>query len=197
MPDSGTGKAAGRTALLVIDMINDLAFGEGEALLGPALAAAHHLRALCDRARAAGVPVIYVNDNFGQWHSERSRLIEHCLRADAGARELVEAILPQPGDLFVIKPQFSGFYATSLPVLLPQVGANRLILTGIATDICVQFTAADAHMRDYELWVPADCTASTRAEHGAWALEIMRKSMGARTEPTGKLSLDDWIARAS
>ncbi|WP_260929178.1 cysteine hydrolase family protein [Novosphingobium sp. 9] len=68
-----------------------------------------------------------------------------------------ELLQPAPADYFIIKPQFSAFYATNLPVLLPQLGASKLVLSGIATDICVLFTAADAHMRDYDLWVPSEC----------------------------------------
>jgi nicotinamidase-related amidase len=129
---------------------------------------------LRETAERAGVPVIYVNDNHGQWHSDRSRIVDHC-RTGAG-RRIIARLAPKPDDYFVIKPQFSGFYATNLPVLLPTLGVSRLILTGIAADICVLFTAADAHMRDYALWVPADAVASSEVRHRDWALGIMAKS---------------------
>ena len=114
-------------------------------------------------------------------------------RALEAPNDVTAKLRPQNEDYFVIKPQFSGFYATNLPVLLPKLGVNRLILTGIATDICILFTAADAHMRDYALWVPEDCVAAEDDQRGQWALAIMRQSMGARTEPTSRLSLDDWL----
>src|SRR5436305_9486166 len=57
-------------ALLLIDVINDLEFDGGEKLLAPALAAARRIAALSARARRAGVPVIYANDNFGRWRSD-------------------------------------------------------------------------------------------------------------------------------
>ena len=101
--------------------------------------------------------------------------------------------VPGSPDLFVIKPQFSGFYSTNLPVLLPKLGATRLILTGVAADICVLFTAGDAHMREYDLWVPSDAVASVNPERTRWALEIMEKSMNAEVRPTAELSLDDWL----
>jgi nicotinamidase-related amidase len=143
------------------------------------------------QAKRCGAPVIYVNDNFGEWHSEKSLLVE---RALGGENPVTERLKPAEDDYFIIKPQFSGFYATNLPVLLPKLGVSRLILTGVATEICVLFTAADAHMRDYALWIPQDAVASP-GKQGDWALEIMRSSMGAETAATSDLTLGGWMAR--
>lgn len=191
MGDDALRPAAGQTALLIIDMISDLEFEDAEDLKPGAMKAARVIATLRDEADAAGVPVIYVNDNHDEWHSERSRLVERCRDTPGGA--MVALIEPRPDDIFVIKPQFSGFYATNLPVLLPRLGVSRLILTGIAADICVLFTAADAHMRQYDLWVPEDAVAANSAERTTWALEIMRSSMGAETRATSALSVADWI----
>lgn len=184
--------APGGVGLIIIDMIND--FGGDEGLIESAKAAAEVIRELRLQADRSGTPTVYVNDNHGQWHSERSRIVERFAAGDAPGRAIVERIKPRDGDYFVIKPQFSGFYATNLPVLLPQLGVNRLVLTGGAADICVLFTAADAHMRDYGLWVPSDAVASEGEDCKRWALEIMRKSMGAETEPAAEMRLESWIA---
>ena len=191
--------APGGTALLIIDMINDLDFGggEGAAMLRHVDEAKDAILRLRDAADALGVATIYVNDNYGHWHSERSRIVDHCLRDDAPGRDIVTAIQPRPDDFFVIKSQFSGFYASSLPVLLPKLRANRLILTGIAADICVLFTAADAHMREYGLWVPSDAVASGSAQRTEWALGTMHHSMRADVRPTTELALERWVAAAS
>jgi nicotinamidase-related amidase len=138
--------------------------------------------------------VVYVNDNFGQWHWDRSKIVQACLGPDSPGREMVRLIAPREGDYFVIKPQVSGFYATNLPVLLPKLGVTRLSITGIAADICVLFTAADAHMRAYDLWIPKDCVASEHDERTDWALDITRRSLGARTDTTQLLNLEQWIA---
>jgi nicotinamidase-related amidase len=157
--------------------------------------ASEAILALSRSARASGVPIVYVNDNYGQWHSERSLIIEHCMREDALGREIVEVLKPEEDDYFVIKPQFSGFYSKNFPALLPRLGAQRLILTGVAADICVLFTAADAHMREYDLWVPSDCVASSNSKRTLWALEIMKNSMKAETKPTCELELAKWLTR--
>ena len=175
-------------------MVNALDFDGGAALRDAAEATIEPILALRAAADAAGVPVIYVNDNNGQWHSERDRLIEDALGKDGPGRGLTAALRPRDADYFIIKPQFSGFYATNLPVLLPQLGVSRLVLTGIAADICVLFTAADAHMRQYDLWVPSDAVAGNHDERTRWALEIMKNSMQAQTRPTTEMSLADWIA---
>lgn len=196
MTKSPSRPAPGRTALLVIDMVNALDFEGGDALRGAVEAAVAPILRLRAAADAAGVPVIYVNDNNGQWHSERTRLIEETLAKDTPGRAITRALRPRDDDYFIIKPQFSGFYATNLPVLLPQLGVSRLILTGVAADICVLFTAADAHMRQYELWVPADAVAGNHPERTRWALEIMRNSMAAKVEPTDGMTLVDWVKLA-
>lgn len=184
--DNGSGAAA----LLIIDMINRFEFEDADVLRARAERAAETIVALKAAARSSGAPVIYVNDNFGEWHSEKSILVE---RAMEGGNRVSGKLLPDGEDYFIIKPQFSGFYATNLPVLLPKLGVSRLVITGIATDICVLFTAADAHMRDYAMWVPEDAVASAD-ERGEWALEIMRGSMRAETRPTLELALADWLA---
>ena len=175
---------AGDTALLVIDMLNAFDFEEWEPLAEAAAAIVGPINALRDEARAAGCPVIYVNDNYGRWRDERSGLVAWLTRPDARGAAIARALAMHDDDYFVIKPEASGFYATSLPALLPRLGVSRLVLTGIATDICVQFTAADAHMREYPLWVPADGVAGLSAQRTRWALEVMADSMGADIRAT-------------
>lgn len=183
-------QASDGAALLIIDMINSFDFPGADAIREPARRAAGAILELRDQAVRAAIPIIYVNDNFGEWHSEKSRLVEQ-----VKARLVRPELAPDDDAYFVIKPQFSGFYATNLQVLLPKLGISRLVLTGVATDICILFTAADAHMRDYALWVPEDAVAAEVPERGAAALAIMRESMGADTNPVRTQSLADWACR--
>src|SRR5690606_5134106 len=126
-------------ALLLIDVINDLEFSEGEQLLQHALPMARSILALKRRAREAGIPTIYVNDNFGRWRSDFHTQIEHCLQDDVLGRPIAQLLAPDDDDYFVLKPKHSGFYSTSLGILLEYLGTETLILTGIAGNICVLF----------------------------------------------------------
>ncbi|HEY8961031.1 MAG TPA: isochorismatase family cysteine hydrolase [Luteolibacter sp.] len=168
------------TALLLIDVINDMAFEGGSRLLRHALPAAKKIARLRDRMRQAGVPVIYVNDNFGRWDSDFNQQIQRCLAPECPGSKVAGLLAPAPTDYFVLKPKHSGFYSTSLELLLRYLGIQRLILTGFATDICVIYTANDAYMRDYDLIVPSDCVASETAALNQSALKHIRHRLKAR-----------------
>jgi nicotinamidase-related amidase len=177
-------------ALLLIDVINDLVFPEADALLKTALPMAQRIAALKKRAREAGVPVIYVNDNFGRWRSDFGAQVDHCLEDGVRGKPLVELLAPDEDDYFVLKPKHSGFFATTLETLLEYLGARTVILTGMAANICVLFTANDAYMRDLHLVVPADCVASNTEEVNRYALEQMRKVLKADIRPSSQLSFE-------
>jgi nicotinamidase-related amidase len=150
---------------------------------------ARKLLRLKQRAKKAGVPVIYVNDNFGRWRSDFRRQVTHCLRENSRGHEIVALLQPDEDDYFVLKPKHSGFFSTTLDTLLSYLGARKLILTGIAGNFCVLFTANDAYMRDYDLIIPSDCTASNTAEENRQALVLMKKFLKADTRPSTKLRL--------
>jgi nicotinamidase-related amidase len=165
--------------LLLIDVINPLEFPEADQLLRFVPGLARKLSRLKSRAHKAGVPTIYVNDNFGRWRSDFRHQVDYCLREGSASTELVMALRPAESDYFVLKPKHSGFFASTLELLLRYLGARRLILTGIAGNLCVLFTANDAYLRDYEISVPADCVISNTATENRQALEIMRKVLKA------------------
>ena len=171
-------------ALLLVDVINPLDFPEGDQLLRYAVPAAECLAALKGRARAAGVPVIYANDNFGRWRSDLSAVVARCDEPDCRGRDLVARLRPDPDDYFVLKPKHSAFFATTLDTLLRYLGTRTVVIGGFAADICVLFTANDAYMRDLEIVVPADGVASNTAEDRDAALALMRRVLKART-PAG------------
>jgi nicotinamidase-related amidase len=179
-----------KTALLLIDVINDLEFPEADLMLGAAVKMAENLVRLKQRARKAGVPVVYVNDNFGKWKSDFRATVEHCLRRNVRGCEVAEMLRPQEEDYFVLKPKHSGFFSTTLETLLRYLGSSRLILTGIAGNFCVLFTANDAYMRDYDLIVPRDCTVSNTAEENERALQLMRKFLKAKTPLSTEIKFD-------
>ncbi|CAN5758217.1 cysteine hydrolase [soil metagenome] len=179
------------TVLILIDVINDLEFEGGEQLLPHALPMAENIAKLKARAEAAKIPSIYVNDNFGQWRSDFSHLIEHCLQDGVRGEPIVQLLKPGKEDYFVLKPKHSGFYLTTLDLLLQYLGAKTLILTGVAGDICVIFTANDAYMRDYKLHIPADCIASNTVEFNARSIQIMERALKADMTPSTALDLNN------
>jgi nicotinamidase-related amidase len=176
-------------ALLLIDVINDLEWPEGECILPDALVMARNIAALKKRARELKVPVIYVNDNFGKWQSDFRSVVEHCLNDGVRGQPLAELLEPGEEDYFVLKPKHSGFFSSTLEILLNYLQARTVILTGLAGNICVLFTANDAYMRDYNLVVPADCVASNTQDENRHALEQMREVLKADIRPSTEL---DW-----
>jgi nicotinamidase-related amidase len=177
-------------ALLLIDVINDLQFDGGEALLTQALPMATHIAALKRRAKHVGIPAIYVNDNFGRWQSDFAKLLAHCLGDGVRGQPLAEQLRPEADDYFVLKPKHSGFYATTLELLLRYLHVTTVILTGLTGDICVLFTANDAYMRDLHLVVPADCVASLQPDENRHALTHMQRVLKADIRPSTALDLN-------
>lgn len=173
-----------RYALLIIDMINDLEFSSGVDLLPHALLAATHISRLKKHVKTQGFPVIYVNDNYGRWQSDFRHLVSHCLEEDVRGRPLAEKMKPDDDDYFILKPQYSGFFATPLDLLLAHLNVDTIILTGVTGDMCVQFTANDAYMRNYKLKIPSDCVASHTNAINQRALQTMQEVVKADISPS-------------
>jgi nicotinamidase-related amidase len=177
------------TALLLIDVINHFEFPDGDRILRHALKIAPNIARLKSCARRAGVPTIYVNDNFGDWRSERSALLKHCLRRNAKGAKFVKRIQPDQEDYFVLKPMHSAFYQTPLETLLRHLGSTTVILAGLTTNSCVTCTAHDANMRDFKLIIPSDCSAARTREEHEQALAHFQKVLGANTNKSRTLKL--------
>jgi len=182
--------------LLIVDMINDLEFPGGDRLAEQVMQVARQIRELRSRAKALGIPTLYVNDNFGRWQSDLRAVLEHCLEDDVRGRRMVEMVKPDDDDYFVLKPKHSGFYSTTLDTLLAYLKASTLIITGIAGNSCVLFTASDAFMRDYHLIVPSDCCVSIDPADNEYALRQMREVLHADTTPSRELDLERLCRRS-
>jgi nicotinamidase-related amidase len=177
-------------ALVLIDVINHFEFPDGDRVLKMALPMAARLARLKQRCREAGIPAIYVNDNFGQWRSDAKSLIARCLGSTCLGKPFVEQLRPDDEDYFVLKPMHSAFFQTPLETLLHYLGATSLILTGLATNSCIICTAHDAKMRDVTLYVPSDCSAArTRREHKQ-AIEHIKEMTGASVILSTSLRVD-------
>ncbi|MFC7370851.1 isochorismatase family cysteine hydrolase [Fictibacillus iocasae] len=174
-------------ALLIIDMINDYDFEESDLLLAHMEAVAGSIARLKEQAKAVDMPVIYVNDNFGRWQSDRQKLVDYC--CGGKGKDVVGPIVPETDDYFIIKPKHSGFFSTPLSSLLNDLNVHTLILTGVAGNICVLFTANDAYMRGFTLHVPSDCLASNIKEDNERALLLMANTLKADTSASGDMDL--------
>jgi len=189
MSDNLDGNAPDNSeiAVVLIDVINDLEFPEGDQLLETALPAARNIARLKRRAHEAKVPVIYVNDNFGRWRSDFKKIVDRCLHSEVRGRPIAELLAPDEHDYFVLKPKHSGFFSTTLDLLLEYLGARTLVLAGFAGNNCVLFTANDAYMRDYRLIVPADCIASNTTADNENALQQMSHVLKADIRPSTEI----------
>lgn len=180
MPD----RSERRVALIIVDMIGRFDFPEGPSLLRQATPAAGRIARLRERFHAGGAPVIYANDHRGQWRSDFREVIRRSIADDSPGAGIARLLQPEPDDYFVLKPMQSAFYQTPLPALLESLDIGRLVITGIASDACVLNTAADAHMRRYDVVVPADCSAAPSRVRHERALRLMRETMQVAT-PAG------------
>lgn len=186
----GSAPDKSSVALLLIDVVNAMEFEGAERLLEFAVPMADRIAALRRRAREADIPTVYVNDNFGRWQSDFRNVLRHCLDDDVPGRPVVERLAPNDDDYFVLKPKHSGFFSTTLDTLLDYLGARTLILTGVAGNICILFTANDAYMRDFDIVVPSDCIASTSQEDNEHALRQMRDVLKVDVTPSTELDLE-------
>lgn len=183
----GSAPDTHRVALLLIDVINDFEFPRADELFRCALPMAPRIAELKRNARAANVPVIYVNDNFGRWRSNQVELLTHCVSEGVRGKPFVEQLAPDKYDYFVLKPKHSGFYQTPLELLLKHLGSERLVLAGVSTNSCILFTANDAYMRDLEVYVPPDCVAACSNQEHESALEEMKLMLKAKLIPSTEL----------
>lgn len=175
--------------LLIIDMISDFEFDGGEKLLPFGEEIAKNIAVLKKKAEKAGAAVIYVNDNWGKWRSDFKTLLKHSQAKSARGHKIARLLAPRKDDYFVLKAKHSAFYSTTLDMLLDYLSAKTLILTGVASDICVLFTANDAYMRDFNLIVPGDCVAASDSETNERTLKYIEKTLKADIRPSTEIDL--------
>jgi nicotinamidase-related amidase len=185
----GTGMRATRLpksqrVLLLVDFISALDFPGAEKLAGPALFAAQATAGLKRRLADEGVTTIYANDNYGVWQSDFHSLVSRCLGLPGEPGEIAKLLYPQADDLTILKPRHSAFYASPLELLLAEMDTRELVVCGLATDMCVQLTAADAFLREYKVWVPSDCTAAETEKAKSTALDYMSSVLKCEVHPS-------------
>lgn len=199
--DSGSGLAVedanGATGLLVVDMLSCWDFPDAEKLLPVAVEVSSRIARLKRRCKAAGVPVVYANDNRGRWRSDFGALVELSIACDGRGAEITTALLPDHDDYFVLKPQQSAYVATPLEQLLGVLRVKRLIVTGVASDQCVLSTATDARMRGLEVVMPRDCTGTQTARRQPMLMAQCPEVFGIATTPGSRIRLPPALAKGA
>jgi nicotinamidase-related amidase len=164
----------------VVDVLNDFDHEGGSELLDSFRERAAAMRRTIDAARAAGVPVVYVNDERGRWTGDVPRLVHDALAGRGG--ELIEPVKPHADDPVLLKHRYSGFDHTPLDLLLESLGVRRVVLVGAATEGCVVQTAIDAREHGLEASIVVDACATTEPELEATALRYADRVGGIRLE---------------
>ncbi len=172
----------GKKAILVIDMQRDfidrgapIECPGGREIIAP-------IQQLLSLARQKGVPVIYTQEAHRAEGVDFGRELDgaepiHCIEGTPGV-EIIPDLARQPGDFLVVKRRYSAFFATDLDLLLRGLGVDTLILTGVATDVCVRATAQDAQQLNYWLIVPQECVAGTSVKQHQAALSNIAYILG-------------------
>lgn len=179
----------GGTALLILDMISEYRYQDGERIVRSARKAAPNIARLRERAHKARTPVIYVNDTAGKWESDQKAFIDRCMQPESRGRQIVQLLAPTPEDYFMFKPMHSAFFGTPLHTLLHRLKIGKLIATGITSHQCVLFTAMDAHVREFEVIVASDCIAAAAAADTKHALYILSHALMAKVSSSRQLRL--------
>jgi nicotinamidase-related amidase len=170
--------STGRSALVVVDMLNTYDHEDADSLTASVEQAVGPMSELIDRAVEEGVGVIYVNDNYGDWHASPEEIADRAMHGERP--DLVEPILP-PGEEvpFIIKARHTIFYGTPLEYFLGQNGIRHLVLAGQVTEQCILYSALDAYVRELSVSVPRDAVAHIHEGWAGAALEMMEGNMDA------------------
>ncbi len=118
-----------KTALLIVDLINDFNFHEGDLLLENTKEILPNISKLKEYARKKNFPIIHVNDHYETWETDYKKIAQTCLSPKN--EEVIEQGIPGEKDYFIMKPQMSGFFRTPLRSLLEHLEIEHLILSGV------------------------------------------------------------------
>lgn len=166
-----------KTAILVVDMLNDFVTGALKCDRGLAIVPA--TTKLLDAARDNGVTVIFCNDAHIKGVDHELKLWgEHAIAGTFGAQVIPELKVSE-SDYTVPKRRYSGFFRTDLDLLLRELDVHTVILTGLHTHMCVRHTAADAYCLGYNIVVASDATDSFTEEDYNYGIKYLKEVYGA------------------
>ena len=185
----GNAPDRSNAVLILVDVINDLDFPNNRELVRGSRRLAKSIARLKLRCKRVGIPVVYVNDNYGKWRSDFSAVLKHSVREGSPGREMVRLLAPEPDDYIILKPKHSAFYASPLETILAYIGARNVIVSGLTTNACVSLTVADLYVREFKIFVPQDCVQALNSTDHRRALQLMKTSYGANTIVSSRIPL--------
>jgi nicotinamidase-related amidase len=162
--------------LLVVDLFSDFEHEDGHRLLASLRERRGAMRRALSSTRALSRPVVFANDTRGVWDGDVRSLLAHAFEGPGGP--ILAELAPASGEAFVVKPRYSAFDLTPLPLILEELEIEQLSIMGMATEMCVTQTAIDARERGYEVSVIADACASVSEENAAVALDYLDRVLG-------------------
>ncbi len=165
-------------ALLVIDMLNDFIQSEGRLYIGgTGVKVIDPIQRITQKAREERTHILYICDSHFPQDAEFEMFPPHCLQGTPGA-DIIDELAPAKGDVIVPKRRFSAFFGTDLDLTLRELKVDELFLTGVCTNICILYTAADARMLNYKVNVHKDAVASFNQEAHLYSLKEMESTLG-------------------
>ena len=180
----------GKAALLIIDIQHDFIDEGAPVFCVGGKDMLPKVKTLIEACREANIPVIYTKEVHRPSGIDMGRELDgnepdHCLIGTRGV-EIMEEIAPLPDDIVVTKPRYNAFLGTDLPFILNGLDVkpnDTLIICGDATNVCVHYTSAEAHQRDYRIKVVEECCAGTSwEEHEAALTQINYLQHGSRVK---------------
>jgi nicotinamidase-related amidase len=177
-----------REALLITDMLEDFVNGkirspDARKIIAP-------LAALSSAARLHRFPVIYICDSHFPSDPEISVWGRHAMRGSFGA-QIIPELAPKKQDFVLEKRVYSAFHETGLDLLLRDLQIESVLVTGVATEICVRHTAADAFMHGFKIGIPADCVGALKRSNQNKVLTYMSEMYGAKITSSAEL-IKNW-----
>ena len=180
----------GAIAIVVVDMMKDFVEPDGAMPLPGSADLVPRINQLIDAARSAGAAVVWAKARYPADDALFRKRVPHCIEGTRGA-ELVDDLVPRDGEFVVHKRRYSAFYATDLDLWLREHRIERIVLCGLATNICVRSTAHDGFFHGYQVDVVEDaCMATGPREQESTLYDIQTHFGEVRT-------LDDLVAEVS
>ena len=168
--------------LLIVDVFNDFTHDDGDRLLGSLRERSEGFAQTLSHARDGAVPIVYANDSFGVWDGDARALVGRAVTGPAG--DILARLSPAAGDAFILKPRYSAFDLTPLELVLAEQEIERVMLMGMATEMCVTQTAIDARERGFKVTVITGACATVDRHLEETALEYLAAVTGTMLAPS-------------